>query len=286
MWVNEEDQLRIISMQNGADIGAVFRRLATAAAAIEKVARFSHNNQLGYITSCPTNLGTALRASVHIALPNLGQRKQEFEAIADRFKVQIRGIHGEHSESADHVYDISNKRRLGLSEVELVQDMYNGVKAMIEREKELRPAEEETKCGSHLRKAADIGGFPVFPPGTESLLSKCLTRDLWNQLKDKQDGVGFSFREAILSGCQNTDSGIGVYAGSHDSYTAFAPLMDKIILEYHGHAKGAQHVSDMDHTKLRCPPFPAADAAMIKSTRIRVGRNLAEFPLGPGVTRE
>ena len=81
MWVNEEDQLRIISMQNGADIGAVFRRLATAAAAIEKVARFSHNNQLGYITSCPTNLGTALRASVHIALPNLGQRKQEFEAI-------------------------------------------------------------------------------------------------------------------------------------------------------------------------------------------------------------
>ena len=131
VWVNEEDQLRIISMQNGADIGAVFRRLATAAAQIEKVARFSHNPQLGYITSCPTNLGTALRASVHIALPNLGQRKAEFEAIADRFKVQIRGIHGEHSESADHVYDISNKRRLGLSEVELVQDMYNGVKAMI-----------------------------------------------------------------------------------------------------------------------------------------------------------
>ena len=62
--------------------------------------------------------------------------------------------------------------------------------------------------------------------------------------------------------------------------------MDNIILQYHGHAKGDRHVSDMDHTKLQCPPFPAEDAAMIKSTRIRVGRNLAEFPLGPGVTKE
>ena len=61
----------------------------------------------------------------------------EFQKIADQYNVQIRGIHGEHSESADHVYDISNKRRLGLSEVSLVQDMYNGVKAMIAKEKEL-----------------------------------------------------------------------------------------------------------------------------------------------------
>ena len=82
-------------------------------------------------------MGTALRASVHIKLPCLGVKKDEFEAIADKYKVQIRGIHGEHSESADHIYDISNKRRLGLSEVELVQDMYNGVKAMIAKEKEL-----------------------------------------------------------------------------------------------------------------------------------------------------
>ena len=61
-------------MQPGADIGAVFTRLATAAANIEKVATFAHDESLGYITSCPTNLGTALRASVHIQLPNLGAK--------------------------------------------------------------------------------------------------------------------------------------------------------------------------------------------------------------------
>ena len=124
-------------MQPGADIGAVFTRLAIASAKIESVARFAHDDHLGYITSCPTNLGTALRASVHIKLPKLGERMSEFKAIADRYHVQIRGIHGEHSESADHTYDISNKRRLGRSEVDLVQDMYNGVKAMIDKEKEL-----------------------------------------------------------------------------------------------------------------------------------------------------
>ncbi len=120
VWVNEEDQLRIISMQQGADIGAVFTRLSKACAHIEKVAKFSHDEHLGYITSCPTNLGTALRASVHIHLPHLGPKKADFEAIADKYHVQIRGIHGEHSETADHVYDISNKRRLGRSEVDLV----------------------------------------------------------------------------------------------------------------------------------------------------------------------
>ena len=72
-WVNEEDQLRIISMQKGSDILAVFKRLSDAAAAIEKVAKFAHDDHLGYITSCPTNLGTALRASVHIKLPLLGK---------------------------------------------------------------------------------------------------------------------------------------------------------------------------------------------------------------------
>jgi arginine kinase len=120
VWVNEEDQLRIISMQKGADILEVFTRLSKAASEIEKVAKFAHDNHLGYITSCPTNLGTALRASVHIKLPYLSKNKEEFQKIADKYFVQIRGIHGEHTETDDGVFDISNKRRLGRSEVELV----------------------------------------------------------------------------------------------------------------------------------------------------------------------
>ena len=80
-----------------------------------------------------------------------------------------------------------------------------------------------------MKTFEELNGFPVFPAGTKSLLSKCLTREIWDDLKDKQDCHKFRFPEAIFSGCKNVDSGIGVYAGSHDSYTEFAPLFDKII---------------------------------------------------------
>jgi len=78
VWVNEEDQLRIISMQPGSDIRAVFERLSRAATEVEKIAKFAQDDHLGYITSCPTNLGTGLRASVHIKLPKLGKEKDAF----------------------------------------------------------------------------------------------------------------------------------------------------------------------------------------------------------------
>jgi creatine kinase/arginine kinase len=119
----------------------------------ENVAKFAYDDHLGYITSCPTHLGTAMRASVHICLPLLGKKKDEFEAIANKYHVQIRGAHGEHTETDDGIFDISNKRRLGISMTSLVQDMYDGVKAMIAREKEL--------MGPVAQPTAPSGGEPV-----------------------------------------------------------------------------------------------------------------------------
>merc|ERR1711990_979146 len=137
VWVNEEDQLRIISMQQGSNILEVFKRLSTAAGKIEEKAKFQNDSHLGYISTCPTNLGTGLRASVHINLPKLMKNPDLHQSIADKYQVQIRGIHGEHTETDDGVFDISNLRRLGRNEVQLVQDMYDGVKAMIKAEKSL-----------------------------------------------------------------------------------------------------------------------------------------------------
>lgn len=135
VWVNEEDQLRIISMQKGGDIAAVFARLVKHLGELERVLDFAYDERLGYITSCPTNLGTAMRASVHIRLPKLSQEKMQ--AICDTHHLQIRGKDGEHSSSKEGIYDISNKRRLGISEAECIDDLYFGVKALIECEKKL-----------------------------------------------------------------------------------------------------------------------------------------------------
>lgn len=137
VWVNEEDQLRIISMQKGGNVLEVFTRLLTAIKSIEEKVAFAYSKRLGYISSCPTNLGTAMRASVHIKLPNLGEDMETFKAITDKYHLQIRGINGEHSESKEGIYDISNRRRLGVTEVEAVQDMIDGVAVLIEAEKAL-----------------------------------------------------------------------------------------------------------------------------------------------------
>lgn len=139
--------------------------------------------------------------------------------------------------------------------------------------------------GSHLNGPEDVVNFPYFPSGTTSLLSKCLTRDIWEKCKDRKDKYGFTFRQCIFSGCKWTNSGVGVYGGSHESYYDFAPFMDKIIEAYHGHGPNDKHISSMDVKQLNCPDFPADEDAMINSTRIRVARNLADFPLGTSINK-
>ena len=144
-----------------------------------------------------------------------------------------------------------------------------------------------SKCGDHLQKPEDLTGFPTFPAGLDkSQVAICCTPDIWAKYKDSKDKCGFTFKQAIFSGAKHPDSGIGAYAGSEDSYPAFKDFFDKLIQNYHGHGPDGKHVSDMNAEALDCPPFPEDEAAMIKSTRIRVGRNLADFPLGPLVTKE
>ena len=134
-WVNEEDTMRIISMEKGGDIKAVFSRLVKALNQLENQLDFAFDKRLGYISSCPTNLGTAMRASVHIHLPNLAKDNAQLVNITNKYHLQIRGIHGEHSESEEAIFDISNLRRLGITEVEAVKDLYMGVVKLIQAEK-------------------------------------------------------------------------------------------------------------------------------------------------------
>jgi len=134
VWCNEEDHLRIISMQKGGDLKAVFQRLVNAVNIIESKLPFSRDDRLGYLTFCPTNLGTTIRASVHIALPKLAKDKKVLEDIAAKFNLQVRGTRGEHTESEGGVYDISNKRRMGLTEFQAVKEMQDGILEMIKME--------------------------------------------------------------------------------------------------------------------------------------------------------
>merc|ERR1712126_560505 len=135
VWCNEEDHLRIISMQKGGDLKAVYSRLVTAVNEIEKRIPFSHHDRFGFLTFCPTNLGTTIRASVHIQLPKLAADRVKLEEAAGKYNLQVRGTRGEHTEAEGGIYDISNKRRMGLTEFEAVKEMYDGLQELIAMEK-------------------------------------------------------------------------------------------------------------------------------------------------------
>jgi protein-arginine kinase len=132
-WVNEGDHIRIISMQKGGDVEAVFSRLSKGAKAIEDGVRkqtgvegevFMMHPKFGAITCCPSNLGTGLRGSVHILVPKLlaSIGFKAIDELARKHNCQARGSSGEHSEVVDRI-DVSNWRRIGFPEYELVEDM-------------------------------------------------------------------------------------------------------------------------------------------------------------------
>lgn len=90
VWVNEEDHLRIISMEKGGDLKAIYGRMVAGVNAIEKKKLpFSRSDRLGFLTFCPTNLGTTIRASVHIQLPKLAANKAQLEATASKYNLQV-----------------------------------------------------------------------------------------------------------------------------------------------------------------------------------------------------
>jgi len=145
VWVNEEDHIRIVSMQKGASIVEIFARFSRACAQMEKVMKeegyaFMHNDHLGYILTCPSNLGTGLRAGAMVKVPKFSSRA-DFKAILKSVKLQARGTAGVDSASTGGVWDISNSDRLGTSEVDLCNIFIEGIANIIMWEKKLEKGE-------------------------------------------------------------------------------------------------------------------------------------------------
>ncbi|KAL7540458.1 hypothetical protein ACHAXR_010127, partial [Thalassiosira sp. AJA248-18] len=145
IWVNEEDHLRIMCLRNGGDIQGVFTTLMNGVRELERELskrgwHFAYDPRLGYLTSCPTNVGTTMRASVHVRLTKLG-RLPGFFKLVERLKLEVRGKYGETDRNYTCVFDISNAERLGKSEVHLINVMVEGVAKLIELERRLEAGE-------------------------------------------------------------------------------------------------------------------------------------------------
>jgi len=161
VWVNEEDQMRIVSMEKGDNIVAIFTRFANATSTIKDVLKgegydFMHSKHLGYILTCPSNLGTGLRAGAMVKLPKFSARK-DFKEILKKMKLQARGTAGVDSASTGGTWDISNSDRLGMSEVDLCNLFIEGLAQIIKWEKAL---ESGQNIDSEVANAKPLGIAP------------------------------------------------------------------------------------------------------------------------------
>lgn len=137
---NEEDHLRIQSLAPGFDLEKAYRLVNSIDDRLSQSMEYAFSPKLGYITACPTNIGTGVRASVMLHLPALsGTGKiNEFVSAVTRLGIEIRGMYGEGSSIAGNVYQISNQITLGMDEEEIIRKFSSIACKIIEQERTLQ----------------------------------------------------------------------------------------------------------------------------------------------------
>jgi protein arginine kinase len=141
VMVNEEDHLRIQGMAAGFDLSLAWERAQQLDRFLEERLPFAHTEKFGYLTGCPTNVGTGMRASVMLHLPALGLVRSELEKVftaAQRTGLAVRGLHGEGSRAAGDYYQISNQITLGRTEQQLIEDLSQLVPVISDFERKVR----------------------------------------------------------------------------------------------------------------------------------------------------
>ncbi|MBP1763392.1 MAG: putative ATP:guanido phosphotransferase [Firmicutes bacterium] len=142
VMINEEDHLRIQSLQSGLDLQNALQTANLIDDCIEDRHTFAFDARLGYLTACPTNLGTGLRASVMVHLPALVLTRQINRVIsaATQLGLAVRGLYGEGTETTGNIFQISNQLTLGYNEMEIIDNLQSVARQIVNQERTARNA--------------------------------------------------------------------------------------------------------------------------------------------------
>lgn len=140
IMLNEEDHIRIQTLDKGMSLRECFDLSNKIDDVIEETVDYAFDMELGYITSCPTNIGTGMRASVMVHLPALSITNQIEKLLygVSQLGVAVRGVYGEGTKSMGHLYQISNQGTLGTSEETLIEKITQIVNQIVEKEMRTR----------------------------------------------------------------------------------------------------------------------------------------------------
>ncbi len=142
MMINEEDHIRIQSMRAGLNLEDAYQAAYLVALSLEQTLPVAYSEQYGFLTACPTNTGTGMRASVMAHLPGLvqiGQIRAVLEGLG-KMGFAVRGQYGEHSKAEGSLFQISNQLTLGFTEEDLQNDLKRMVMQLMEQERQARKA--------------------------------------------------------------------------------------------------------------------------------------------------
>lgn len=142
VMINEEDHLRIQLLQSGFNLMETWRLADQVDGQLEKSLTYAFDQKYGFLTACPTNLGTGMRASCMLHLPALVMTKQinkVLQAVA-KLNLAVRGLYGEGTQASGNFFQFSNQITLGKEEEKIVEDLERVVKQIIEHEREARIA--------------------------------------------------------------------------------------------------------------------------------------------------
>jgi protein arginine kinase len=142
LMINEEDHLRVQVMHSGLDLENAWQHINSIDDEIEGHVTFAFKERLGYLTACPTNVGTGMRVSVMLHLPALvitRQIERVFRSL-QKISLAVRGLYGEGSQAMGDFYQISNQITLGRKEEDLVRQVGDVVPVIIEYERQAREA--------------------------------------------------------------------------------------------------------------------------------------------------
>jgi protein arginine kinase len=140
IMINEEDHLRLQVMHSGLDLDAAWEKINEIDDKIENKVTYAYHEKLGYLTACPTNVGTGMRVSVMLHLPALVITRQIDKVFRSLQKISlaVRGLYGEGSQAMGDFYQISNQITLGRSERELLGQVADVVPVIIDYERKAR----------------------------------------------------------------------------------------------------------------------------------------------------
>jgi len=140
IMINEEDHLRLQVLMPGLQIGNTWELANRIDDLLEQQLNYAFDERYGYLTACPSNVGTGIRASVMLHLPALVVTQQIHRVLAALGQVGlvVRGVHGEGTEAVGNLFQLSNQITLGQSEVEIVQSLQSVAEKIIEHEEAAR----------------------------------------------------------------------------------------------------------------------------------------------------